>query len=341
MRKILTLLSWIFFASTFAQGEEGGVDEFGEPEEIVNERIKEIEPNNDVQEEIDEPPPEPEPPRENRRKERNPDYDSNSKSLFETVEGAAEQSENDLDKNAPRKSFTQDAVQKMCRPLEGKLISFYDNVFRVKNCRRQEIVDSDLVYQLLKQGNKITDVSADVIAALPLGERLEKQGRSTIDFSCKSLEGKYITYSNVNVYYVTGCKKYKFPDWISYLDHRKKSPFKEIVVVPWNEFLLIEEGQELASAIDVMMPKLDPNEGFPDIIPIDEACQPVNGKVVSYYSKIYKIEECRKRVFLDPTRVSLSSYGRQKIVELSSEQWVSIPNGEPIDNTLPELPPKK
>ena len=72
-----------------------------------------------------------------------------------------------------------------------------------------------------------------------------------------------------------------------------------------------------------------------DIIPIDEACKGLKDQYVAYYSKIYKIENCHKRL-AEASVISkkLLSSKRDKIVELSSEQWISLPDGPPLKEKI-------
>ena len=65
---------------------------------------------------------------------------------------------------------------------------------------------------------------------------------------------------------------------------------------------------------------------------MDEACHGVDGRVVSYYSRLYRIERCRKREITDTEEFlrRLGNIERKEILELRSEQWLSLPDGAPI-----------
>ena len=68
------------------------------------------------------------------------------------------------------------------------------------------------------------------------------------------------------------------------------------------------------------------HEKTADILPIDEACKGLNGTFVSYFSKIYKIQGCRKHE-VDAEKFMLH-YPTYRLKEMKSEQWVSLPTGK-------------
>ena len=96
----------------------------------------------------------------------------------------------------------------------------------------------------------------------------------------------------------------------------------------------LEVGEPMRSVVDDMFAKLLTGSAGVEIIPVDEACEGVNNMVVSYYSRLYRIERCRKREIISP-ELFMKKAGRNlaKLKEMSSEQWLSLPDGEP----MPEL----
>ncbi|MEI6398419.1 MAG: hypothetical protein WCO71_06595 [Pseudomonadota bacterium] len=69
-----------------------------------------------------------------------------------------------------------------------------------------------------------------------------------------------------------------------------------------------------------------------DIIPIDEACKGVDGKIVTFYSRMYKIEKCRKREIDAESFTMHGGAGSSKLTELKPEQWISMPDGKPYSD---------
>lgn len=236
------------------------------------------------------------------------------------------------------KEFTRGEIQAICRKYEGQLIAYYGDVYKVEKCRRRPIMNNKTVYGMQREGKKVWDVSGDVVAALDEGDALDFAETKAQARTCAQLEKKYVTFSNVDVYFVERCTRRMFPDWETYIRHREKRGDKkgEILALSWIEFDQLKPGDDVPSVVDDMFKKLLTGEAGIEVIPVDEACQGVNDKVVSYYQRLYKVERCRKREIMDPElyvkRLGLNA--SVKIIELNSEQWLSLPDGQPIeDNT--------
>lgn len=235
---------------------------------------------------------------------------------------------------AVRKQFTRAEVKRICNKYQGQLIAFYGEVFKVEDCERRPIMSNKTVYELQRSGKKIVDVDGDTVAALPEGEPLDLAMTIASARGCRQLEGRYVTFSSVDVYYVEKCKKRIFPDWETYVKHREKRGDKkgEVLSLSWVEFAELDSGEPIGSVIDDIFAKLLTGDAGVDIIPADEACEGVDGRVVSYYSRLYRVERCRKREIVEP-EVYLKKAGpaKLKIKELTSQQWLSLPDGQPID----------
>ncbi len=233
-----------------------------------------------------------------------------------------------------RNEYSKEEVRAICRKHEGKLIAFYGDVFRVERCQRRAYMDNKNVYRLQREGVKVTQVDNDVIAALPEGEAIDLAQTVASARSCKQLEGHYVTYSNVDVYVVEKCKKRLFPDWETYIQHREKGGDKkaEILALSWIEFSRIGEGKPLVSVLDDMFRKLASGDAGVDVIPVDEACRGLEGRVASYYSHLYRVERCRKREIEDPNNFfkTNAALAKVKVAVMTSEQWLSLPNGRPV-----------
>lgn len=241
------------------------------------------------------------------------------------------------------RSYTRAEVQRICAKVNGKLIAYYSDFWKVVDCERRPIVDAKTVYEHMRGGQEVIDVAEEVIAALPEGEPLDWAISKQAARGCRQLEGQYVTFSSVDVYFVERCKRRMFPDWATYLKHREERSDKkgEILSLSWIEFEGLASGEPIPSIIDDIFAKLLRGDAGVEVIPIDEACEGVEGKITSYYSRLYRIERCRKRE-VDHPEAYLKSLGMSEkhIVELRSEQWLSLPDGKPINITTDKpMPP--
>ncbi len=219
----------------------------------------------------------------------------------------------------------------LCQKHDGQYIAFYDQVFLVKGCERIPYESED-VYRLTRRGVKLVEVGNEVIAYIPEGD-----GRSgkevTEKRSCEAFEKNYVTYSFGDIYFVEKCKKRVFQDWASYEAHRGALRSKQaaILSITWDEFVSLAEGEPMPSVIDKESKELLKFNETTEIIPISEACAGIEGRFVSYYSKVYRIESCRKRQLSDKRIETEFKDGRVRLVELTSEQWISLPDGPSIN----------
>jgi hypothetical protein len=208
-----------------------------------------------------------------------------------------------------------------CRQYEGKLVAFYSDVWEVKGCKRIPL-SSEEVYRRTNAGELVLDVEAAVVRGIKEGQRIQ----ITKKRSCSELEGKYVSLDFEDIWFVTGCSRRKFPDWMSYSRQRggldKESAILELT---WDEFKGLKEGKDYASVYDT---EAEITSRDVDTIPIEEACRGIEGKYVYYYSRIYKIEKCARRP-IDPEKFT-RKYPDVAPKELSAEQWLSLPLGAPL-----------
>ncbi len=238
-----------------------------------------------------------------------------------------------IEEPVPNKVYSAQEKRQICQRYEGKIIAFYGELYKVEKCKKRPITDSKTVYDLQRKGSIVIEADTDGIAALSDGESLDEAMTADDARGCKELNGRYVTYSSVDVYWVEACKKRLFPDWTTYIKHREARGDKkgEILALSQIEFDRIEEGKAIPSVVDDMFAKLLKGEAQVEVIPVNEACRGLEGKVTSFYSKIYRVEKCRKREFTTPD-ISLRrlGYNQNTIIEMKSEQWLSLPEGQPI-----------
>lgn len=228
------------------------------------------------------------------------------------------------------KTFTQAQKKSECAKYENRYISFYDQVFKVVNCKRREVRDGELLARLAK-GRSITSVSNDTIIMLEEGQPYTASDVYPTR-TCAQLNNRYVTYGPNEIFFIENCKRNSFPDWDTYETHRekhdKKSPVLELTE---KEFRGLKFGKQYPSVLDKVFKDVLEGSAGVDVIPVDEACRGVNEKFVSYYSRLYRIERCRKREIPDTEAfMRKKENNRLKLIELSSEQWLSLPDGKPM-----------
>ena len=242
-----------------------------------------------------------------------------------------ENSENTVDSEdewqAPKlKTFTKKQIKAECKKYNKKYISYYSKVYYVKNCERHQ-VKSQIKIEKLSLRYKVQSVDSSTIIMIKKGSDYEQNRQ---DRNCKKLNNKYIMNQNGNVFWVKKCMRHAFPDWETYLADRKKKRLKssDIIEVSDVEFNSLKVGKNLPSILDKAYKKLyTEDDSVEEIIPVDEACVGINGRFISYYSKIYKVVKCYKRE-VNPEKF-LVKHKNYKLKEVSSTVWLSLPNGKP------------
>lgn len=228
------------------------------------------------------------------------------------------------------KEFTNAERAKACAKFNGKIVSLSGEMWKVIQCKRHQIHDSDTVFQMSRRGTSIVEADSRDLAAIPIGPTWETL-QNAKQRPCSAFNGRYVTFSFTDIYFVERCLKRLVPDYETLIQHRKEKGIRshEIVELTDTEFYGMKAGRDISSVVDKEFSKLLDGSAGVDIIPIDEACKGVEGKFVSFYSRLYKIEKCRKRE-IDAESFTMKSRGRDlKLVELKAEQWLSMPDGKP------------
>lgn len=178
---------------------------------------------------------------------------------------------------------------RLCHRYNGKVISYYDKTYVVKNCQRVPM-DHAVLTAHLKAGKSVSQVSNEIINLIPL-QRFEPKV-SPKRLRCKDLEGNYVTMDHEEVYYIKGCKKKRFPDWHTYREHRfHTGPHS-------SKFLLLTapDLQRLRSRDDFpsTLPSTD-QEAEPPVLNAQKVCAELEGEFVGYYSQLYFVDACSRR----------------------------------------------
>lgn len=209
-----------------------------------------------------------------------------------------------------------------CRKYNGRLIGYYGKVYRVQGCQRHPVAPSAIAAGIRRYG-RVLSVESDVIKLIPAVKAVVKQR-----LSCREAEGRVFLTLAGQIFQVAGCRRYTFPDWETYLEYRKKGRVNKRAFVEVEDHLAqtLPEARVYPSVLDADSAAfLRDNEDY-DVIPAKRACKGLEGRFVTYYSQIYKIERCKRR----PVAISALKLSRLNLKELSSSQWLSIPEGKPL-----------
>lgn len=229
----------------------------------------------------------------------------------------------------PPKQFSRSETQKVCAKYRGNLISVYGEIYKLENCTRHLVTDQEEIFRFARQGLKTVEVDSQDVAALPVGDAWDVV--SAKNRPCSFFSKKYVTFSYTDIYFVENCVKKLIPDYETLLAHRKRQGIKssEVLALTAREFYQIRQGRDIPSIIDHEFSKLMDGSAGVDIIPIDEACKGVEGRFVTFYSRMYKIERCRKREINAEEFTMRRKVNEATLIELRPEQWVSMPDGKP------------
>lgn len=212
--------------------------------------------------------------------------------------------------------------KKTCKKYEHKYISYYDKIYYVEGCKRKPVSEISSSMNIVRiDSREFSQIQLEI----PKAKSVKKS-------SCKELNNRYVTEGYVYVYYVENCKLNMFPDWATYQAHLKlKGKSSEnLIELDLLKYPDLKEGETYLSVVDqdkTIMEHIKNDKT--DVIPLKKACKGIEGKFVSYVDKIYKIEKCQKRE-IDPEEF-VSKHQNVKLIELSSNQWVSIPDGKPLN----------
>ncbi len=243
----------------------------------------------------------------------------------------------DLDYNESQEllepvKYSEQEKAKTCKKYQNSYVSYYGAVYRVEKCKLRHVQSHEKILEINRRQKKIREIPGTVIAQLDKGKPINSETARTKKLrTCKQLSSKYVTFSYTDVYYVDKCIKRPFPDWSSFVAHRKrhKRSADSVLALTWAEFARLKSGRTMPSEIDREFRKMKLGSRGVDVIPLSEACRGLNGKDVTYVDTIYRIEGCRKRAY-DSQKFLRKNRNRdlKKLKELSSEQWLSIPDGK-------------
>ena len=244
-----------------------------------------------------------------------------------------------------------------CRRLEGRVLTYYDTSTFVKNCVQHPIEDPNLLNEMVyKKRIPVVEVPAHVYRLIPFGNAWsgDSSGLSGSKV-CRDLNGQYVTSTGSDYFFIQNCKKRPFASYSELQAHNSKN--SPVRLVSPEELERLDEGQKLDGSYNrevealyrivgdsSLRPKVNGRnkfigsaeelEAIPNQTRADKKslCRKFNKKIISFYSQLYYIIDCKKRPLNTlPVTVQkkLSESGTQ-ITDLNSDQVDAIPLGKEI-----------
>lgn len=217
-----------------------------------------------------------------------------------------------------------------CRKHENQFISFHDQVFFVKNCKKF-LLSSEVSAKLSTKNIHPKDVITRVIASL--GEGGDYNALDTRTVNCKKFNRNYVTF-NLKYYWIEDCKLREFPDAATLQDHKWKNRLfdKTTPVLEEAQFKQFKTGAPFASVLNNDQTIVNSHI---TTLPLQDACRNIRGPYVTYLDSIYMIRSSKNGKGCWREKVDASEMSRKqnidiaKFRELSSDQALSIPESDP------------
>ena len=228
---------------------------------------------------------------------------------------------------------------KHCQRYEGKVLSYYEETFRVRGCQRH-VLDHEKLSKLLKKGVKVEKVDGSVIMSLPLATPAAYRVPA---LSCAKLNGRYITSNYEEVYFVEKCRKRLFPDGVTYNQHLRDRGIAESSLQLYGSEVLdqIKDGKPFASVAPSGESEEAGDAGVANLGK-NQKCKDLEGRYVRYFIYLYKVRRCQKRPVDDqkfsqimadidrnPEAGKLVKEEIRKVITISDKIWISLPLGPP------------
>lgn len=262
----------------------------------------------------------------------------------------------------------------MCELFEGKVISFAGSMSFIEKCMQRTIEDPSLLnYLTIDRNVQIVDVPSVVVRTLPFGKAYEKpisrQARQQPEKAgCARIEANYLTADGETFYFVENCRKRKFEDYVDFIAHNyHNSPVfglssKELEAIPNGAMLRVKPKDESAILYKMdgevfwsrlfLAGKVDRNEedslkkiekmGNEKSAKVTRAelCSLFEGKIVSFYSRVFLVQKCLRRPVTGLTlEAQMSLYEKRSPVDITAEQYQAIPEG--LSLAASDIPPIK
>lgn len=244
-----------------------------------------------------------------------------------------------------------------CSRLEGRVLSYYDTSTFVRNCVQHPIEDANLLNEMVyKKRIPVVEVPAHVYRLIPFGDPWSSDSSSVSGSKvCRELNGQYVTSTGSDYFFIQGCKKRPFASYSELQAHNSKN--QPVRLVAPEQLDRLDEGKKIEGSYDrevealyrivgdsSLRPKVDGRnkfigsteelEAIPERATADKKslCRQYNKKIISFYSQLYYISDCKKRPLnVLPVNVQkkLAESGTQ-ITDLNSDQINTIPLGKEV-----------
>lgn len=248
-----------------------------------------------------------------------------------------------------------------CRELEGKVVSYYDQVSLVKNCQQHLFENQDHLNSFLAQkGGKFIEVPARIYRMIPFGSVYEPSASSTKQKRtaafCQNHEGKYYTTTGHAFYIIDDCKKRLFKDYPTMQEHNTgNKPVSSVapeilenfpagksinVKSDWDKIAYGMDGEIRWSRAGRTggKPIQDTEEHLEQIgedakrVPKQSTvCQKYDKRIISFYSKIYYVDKCKRRPVADFS-LELQQFLEQSkgVRNIASDEYKVLPEGKSL-----------
>lgn len=269
-----------------------------------------------------------------------------------------------LEHRAVQKFDKVKTKQQACALVEGKIVTYYDSASLVVNCSQRPIEDGDLLNELIdKQRKPVAEIPAHIYRLIPFGPpwTVQQNQDSSINKVCNELDGKYVTSTGIDYYFIENCKKRPFSTYVELQAHNKKNA--PILTISPEYLDKISSGKPLDGQYDREVGALYKVAGDSTINPLGaenlgkkpvssaddlaalpqkangktvdskNLCRELNKKVVSFYSQIFFItSNCQKRPIRElPIAVQQRFAERGiSITDVSSRQLDSLSTGKEL-----------
>jgi hypothetical protein len=250
--------------------------------------------------------------------------------------------------------------QEACRVLEGKVVTYYDSAALVSGCIQRPIEDPDLLNELVfKRKRPVAEVPAHVYRLIPFGEPYAGQESAAKNPSsvCRDLNGKYVTTTGTDYYFIEACKKRPFSSYVELQAHNKGN--LPVLIVSPDQIDRLATGKSLEGNYDREVNALykivgdsslttlgtkgtKPVGSTEDLeaLPNKSAkkqegknlCKELNNTVVSFYSQLFYISNCQKRPIRELPIAIQQKFSERgtSVQDVSSNQLDSIPTGKEL-----------
>jgi hypothetical protein len=252
--------------------------------------------------------------------------------------------------------------QQACGMLEGKVVTYYDSSALVVNCVQRPVEDADLLNELVfRQRKPVAEIPAHVYRLIPFGEPWVAHQSQNLTMSkvCRDLNGRYITSTGTDFYFVEACKKRPFSSYVELQAHNKSNA--PVLTVPPDQVDKIPTGSKLEGNYDREVGALYKIVGDSTLSPLSAGnnrkkpvtsaaeleelpekggraqdgknlCKDLNHKIVSFYSQLFYVTGCQKRPIKEIPIVIQQRFSERgsSIVDVSSRQLDSIPTGKEL-----------